>query len=298
VKKISIISTLVFASLNLLPQEYLPLVDTTKIWCTGDIYLVQFGRPPFSYFIKFSQQIVINELNYNTVIRADDEFHNNWYNYGYIREDSTKKVFYKQNMESNDRLIYDFNIQVSDTVFIPFEDEYPLIVANIDTIFFAEKIRKRYYMQRSIEGNPAGSEIWIEGIGCLRGIFESGFAGMVGANTITLCYYENDTLRYIDEYYTDCYLGTMNIKELDFEKPSIKIAPNPINNNGKISFTNIKSQFLEIKIYNSIGRLVFNKLITDDTEITINKRNFNSGIFVICIYNKNRLVIANRMIIQ
>ena len=77
------------------------LVQENKLWSNTWIG-TEHGDHYHSYFIKFEGDVKNNNLDYKKILKSDDELHLNWNLQGYIREDSTKKVY-----------IYDENFQKS-----------------------------------------------------------------------------------------------------------------------------------------------------------------------------------------
>jgi len=151
------------------------IVDTTKLWNNFITYynLWYYGTET----IKFTSDTVIEGLNYKKVIRSLEEYPTNWSFYGYIREDTSKRVFYRINGNEPDKIIYDFNIDLYDTVNVyglqNYEDNWFLnmdyYVYAIDCMMIGDSYRKRYYMA----GVEAGVNEWIEGVGGTLGILRN-----------------------------------------------------------------------------------------------------------------------------
>jgi hypothetical protein len=101
-------------------QEYHKLVDTNKLWST--LIVEYIGPPTFdstlkTQHIRFGDDTIINGLIYKKVLETYNENLINWSYSGYIREDSSRKVYYL-NYECYDEeyLIYDFNVNIGDTI--------------------------------------------------------------------------------------------------------------------------------------------------------------------------------------
>ncbi|MBA7546059.1 hypothetical protein ES705_38442 [subsurface metagenome] len=89
-----------------------------------------------------------------------------------------------------------------------------MVVDSINTILINGKYRKQYFLHRQIELDVF-NEIWIEGIGSLYGVLNSGLAGAIGGKRELLCFYENDTLKYQNPNYEICFISTYTGKDLD-----------------------------------------------------------------------------------
>jgi hypothetical protein len=181
-------------------QTYYPLVDANKVW--NNLILWADGISSNNYTVKFTSDTVINSLHYKKVLQIGfDEAP-----VQYIREDSTKKVFYKEVPDSADKLLYDFNIGLHDTFTINTMPAYPvkLIADTIDSVNISGKLRKRIYL--SWVQTNTNSDTWIEGIGSLRGVLTTFNLGLVNSqNDVLLCFTENDTLKYINPEFNACY---------------------------------------------------------------------------------------------
>jgi hypothetical protein len=210
-KKIALLFTMVIGFTITFSQSYFPLVDSSKKWSGMNCGIdpsVSFG--PFdceTSFIRFSEDTTINNVTYLKVYKSDT-LQQTWELQGYIRENIEEKKIYFMNLYGIEGLMYDFNIQVNDTVEV--ENTYypgwlyPLICNNIDSILIGNEYRKRFYL---IDDDII-IDTWIEGIGSEYGILQSTWF-VFGATNDLLCYYENDSLIYIAPY-NDCNIsGTL-----------------------------------------------------------------------------------------
>ena len=200
------------------------LVDTNKLW--SNLFDTHTGGPPPYYlsttFIKFSGDTVINGTYFKKVLATKDSLLSNFFNAGYIHEDSMNKVLYYSPYYSSIRLLYDFNAKVGDTIDIGYSTPIPLVVDTVDSIFIYNQYLKR--MVLSLHGSSG--EQWIQGIGSLCGVLNSGAYFTVGAFHELLCYYENDTLKYSNPAYTNCYYNTVGVNNIFPVKHEVCLYPN------------------------------------------------------------------------
>jgi len=270
-------------------QEYHKLVDTNKMW---SVLLINGTNPYYksTHFIKFQGDTIINDTMYKKVLKAEDEFHNNWELNGYIREDSSRKVYYL-NYECyyEEYLIYDFNVNIGDTINY-FE---PYIVDSIDSIYISNQYRKRIFIHSIIS---SFSDVWIEGIGSIYGVINSMTEGVVGIRFELLCFYENDTLSYIDSSYNECYYNTYNVIEnISVNSPFI-IYPNPATQTINISFNNQQNMPYTFELYNYYGEIICKKQIINSTSFELS--NISNGIYFYIIKdNKNFIIHRNKLVI-
>ncbi len=174
--------------------------------------------------IKFSDDTIIDFLNYKKVYRTTDEFYTNWSLYLFIREDTNQRLYFRSDTSQQEYLLYDFNAYINDTisvwsVFVNVYGDYgfgtnQMIVDSIDTIFFAGQNRKRI----SLGCQYCNEEHWIEGIGNMEhGILNNNMGFINSTGLSLLCVYQSDTLIYSSggncyQFY-DCptkYYGTTN----------------------------------------------------------------------------------------
>lgn len=272
-------------------QEYHKLVDTNKLWSV----LLSNGANPYyksTHFIKFKGDTIINDTMYKKVLKAEDEFHNNWELNGFIREDSTQKVYYKYNSAANEKLIYDFQPNINDTFYFTQYDY--LTVCGFDSIKINDQYRK--VINLYCPSAPSITEKWIEGIGSNRGVIYSGYSLIIGCGYELLCFYENDTLSYIDSSYNECYYNTYGAIENIFVNSSFIIYPNPATQTINISFNNQQNMPYTFELYNNYGEIIFKKQIINSTSFELS--NISNGIYFYIIKdNKNFIIHRNKLII-
>jgi hypothetical protein len=194
-------------------QNSYQIADTTKTWNTmwGGYWALGIAHCGGTKTNKFGNEVIYGDTTYLMVMEATDSLHTNWDMIGYIREDTlTGKVFFRK--WDGEGLIYDFNLQIGDSVTINnyyagFAD-VTLICGNIDSVNINGQFKKRIYLYRYYPGEyPA--DIWIEGIGSTGGLLYSGLGGAAVASPIwkLLCCSQNDTLIYMDSIYNRCFLS-------------------------------------------------------------------------------------------
>lgn len=161
---------------------------------------------------------IINDLVYQKLVGhlAISEPTPNVY-IGAMRFAEDKKVFVYY--DNNEYLLYDFNVQIGDTLNIFGGIEYyidnktlPHIVVNIDTLDDGRiKIISDAIIQEEINGiihEEKRQKIWIEGIGSIDGIVYNTATTMYGSGkTILLCAYHNNDCCYTTDYTSYASLG-------------------------------------------------------------------------------------------
>ncbi len=270
------------------------LVDTNFVWSEINETYNYLDTIRQTKYIKFSGDTIIETKHYKKVMRSDDEFMTTWYHYDdyYIREDTSKKVFLYTNGE--DKLIYDFGVNIGDTINLEYGDSF---IACVDTIYTENVlgINRKKIILRDSSGYNA---IWYEKIGniteqnILLPTYGYGFSGITGPITGILCVKENGNLIYQNPNYSECfYLTDINTGQLN---NTTKIYPNPAKNNLYISIDN-NNLNVNIKLYNSLGKVIYNENFTN--KLIINTSNFLSGIYFLKLTNA-KTNIVEKIIIQ
>jgi hypothetical protein len=225
-KRCKILSLVIMAILSLpfsvIGQNPYQIADTTKLWRTlrggwGAFMVAGCGG---TYTHIFEGEAIVDDQTYLKVYEATDSLYTNWGLTGYIREDTlTQKVYFHAGWEVGEGLIYNFDIEVGDSVYIDnyymdFTDAL-LICDSIDSVAISSEYRKRYYLLPAYGSYYA--DIWIEGIGSIYGLLFSGVygAGYAGGFSYLLCQSQNDTLIYSDTVFESCYINEFYPKILN-----------------------------------------------------------------------------------
>ncbi len=274
-------------------QTYYPLVDTNKLWSTA--YETYTPWQLKSKYFKFSEDTLINSYTYKKIMMSADSLHSVWSCIGFIREDSTKKVFNIMPPDTTESLLYDFNVNIGDTIYL---HEIDFIVDTVDTIFFGEKFRRKIIIYPYFDTSSFAKEEWYEGIGSLEGLLESGTAWAIGSDNFLLCFYENDILKYINPQHSDCYVNInyMNQVENSEKKKDILLYPNPANNQLNI-YCNLDINDFELVIYDIYQRIIRTIPISEKHAI-ISLNDLNNGLYFCMIKKDSQILIKVKLIIQ
>ena len=300
-KRRILLSILILLVINVSAQYNPQLIDTTKHWSIADQPCPGCGGILYSYYIKFQGDTLINSTVYTKVLKSYDEFMEDWELYALIREEDNK--YYLRNLVNEEGLIYDFNVNTGDTVtinnpfgFMPLEAS----IINIDSVFIepANEYRKRIIL---FEYENFGSEeIWIEGIGSLAGITESGWdiSVLTGGHDYTLlCYYEEEELMYKDYLFLTCFYPIVGIHSHNHIEMNVSIAPNPVTDISYIKLENPCSEKLTIKIFNANGYLVKNHQIESSTKYKIDASTYSKGVYFYQVIKENQQIFNSKFIV-
>ena len=220
-----VLMLLIQLSLNSLGQPGYQIADTTKKWNTlyagigaWDILCCEKTKTNV-----FNGDTIIGNLNYLKVLESIDSNQSYWEFKGFLREDSVSRCTYFRS-GNNEGLLYNFNLDINDTVVIhnyyQFGYTAEIICTSIDSVIINGESKKRYLFKDASNGYP-DIDTWIEGIGSIYGILCSGIwaSGMTGGYRNLLCCSQSDSIIYIDSVYNSCYIDDFypNILQDNFD---------------------------------------------------------------------------------
>jgi hypothetical protein len=270
-------------------QGYESLVDTAKRW--NCLHMTAGGPPPqqkSTSNIRFTYDTIISLKTYKVVEGSTDSLHLAWSAFGFIREDTAGKVYYRAFADTSEKTLYDFNLNIGDSILVPpFPFSY-MHVVTVDSVYIYDKFHKRIVF--------AEFETWIEGVGSLCGILMSGYGLVTGTQQFLLCYFEHDTLKYKNPDYTECYYNTVGIDDwVDLQK--INIFPNPFSSSTTIQLSN-PLQSATFCIYDILGKEIKYRENLSGKEIIIQKENMKTGMYFFTIEDRSGFVGKGKMVVE
>ena len=302
---ILILALPIFIGQGVKGQQYVPLVDTNKVWSNWSI-ISYWGTP--TYYIKIGGDTIIDSKQYKKMYRTTDTLQVMWNRYAEgIREDD-KRIYVK--FDSDERMLYDFNIEVGDTFLTNIDYHYcQMVVAVIDSVELENnEIRRRIVFsfesntqneQCVLSNNVIPDEEWIEGIGSKRGLmpvlllYESVLADHW---EFLLCFHENDTLKYINSNFSVCYLA-VNTQEYD-KSQNIKVYPNPFSDYLTLEFEDFTFNHCSILLYNTLGVEVQRIDNITQNRVVIQRNNLPQGFYFLRVICDNKNLGVRKIIIQ
>ncbi|MDD2199815.1 MAG: T9SS type A sorting domain-containing protein, partial [Bacteroidales bacterium] len=295
-------------------QKYYPFPDSNAVWQVSEWC----SDPPncglwVSYCYHYGNDTVINSKTYKAVIRSHLQ-HGGTLNCcglypitgdyigGVLRQDTLdKKVFLYDVVNEQDTLLYDFDLDIGDTLkgFLGLSVMgTTLEVVSIDSLLVGNFYRKRINFDTL--NNPPGVCFLsiIEGIGSTAGLFEkfkpNNFIIPYG-NKLN-CFSENGITLYnsaCPEYAVPCEHITLSIPLINDN--NIKIYPNPVSDYFTISTRECDIP-LKVEVYSISGaKLDEQAIYMDKTRINISS--YKKGTYIIRIQNKHNHIIKSEKII-
>jgi hypothetical protein len=278
------------------------LVDTSKKWNT--MVHSEMGFIVSSDLIRFGGDTTLGTILYKKVLRATDANGTGWYPYGMIRETMDQKVYYRTDTSAQEYLFYDFGAATGDTLLIGslmswnsgvnvYLETVPVVVLSVDSMLIGSQYRKRWNL--GYEGMGWPTDAWVEGMGSMAGVLHENFGFVGGDYHELLCYYQADTLVYLDPDYSDCIVISSDRTELP-GGCAITVNPNPVTGISTVSVTGAcsgKTYWLDV--FSSRGTLVRSGPAGNGTGIRAG--DFTPGLWLFRFTDEGRTVTTLRVII-
>ncbi len=263
---------------------YYPFPERNATWNFTFLAINMSGPEDYveSYSITFSGDTLINNLTYHKLTTPFVALRKGYR--GAIRQDiAAKKVFIVPPAETSEQLLYDFTLQVGDTVkgYISGNDT----VESIDTVLVGSSFRKRWHINSGYRVDI------IEGVGSTYGLLErSPGNGCDFPNFYLDCFKENNQTLLPDSQ-TNCELVS-SVNSIDTDINQIGIIPNSETGSFIIEFYN--SDIREITLIDLYGKVIVH-------HSTINKRtieidNLKVGLYILIGKDTNNRMITKKLI--
>ncbi len=269
---------LVFSLGFLLACKSQSLVKEGRMWSNTSVGTI-YGSSYKSYFIKFEGDTLIKEKQYKIIMRSDDAQHENWYKNGYIREDSSQKVFIYNSQEKKEEILYDFGLETGDSIlshgwYIKVDsvkyDSYGSLSDTLKFIFF-------------------DYGVWIERIGSVSGVLDGidYLHPRTGESRNIICYYENNTVIFHYPSYSSCFPVGVYTKIEEDIKQNASIKASYHNHEIILEVINANIQNSSIQLFDLCGKKVFEKKLHGEKQIIISNCGIRSGIYLCCFRNND-----------
>lgn len=290
------IATILTFSTGLKSQNYVPFPTENVQWNVYLKYSIS-ENPTDTVLLRYvlNADTIINQVKYNKLcLKSNDSDTASNTSIGGIREEDKKIYFIGKDFlgypQEEEIILFDFNVQVNDTVF---HDDYGYffsIIEAIDSIEINGEFRNRYKIHPDSRNSNyyfPDDEYWIEGIGSIK-------TGLLGHITMIptccyqfwehICFKENGVVVYLNPTFSDCLASNLLMEvNLPMTDLQIKIFPNPVTN--QLHIVNNSNENISIKIIDINGRSIIEESL-NKTETTIKFKNIRPGIYNILIVNE------------
>lgn len=224
--------------------------------------------------------------------------------YGFLRQDTAaRKVYWRDQWMSSDTLLYDFTLNVGDTLigFLNCDTSPPLTVNSVDSILVGASYRKRI----NFKSTDVCADYFsiIEGIGGTTGLGIPLCTAPFQNGTMLECFTVNGNLIYTSS--PPCSLDTIpcGTSLVGFDdswynqpKKKLSIFPNPSIENIILECQEIYLP-LHVSVCNMLGRKLLEKEInTEHSEIDISS--FSKGIYFLRAENRKAILTFEKIVKQ
>ena len=311
--------SLLFISFFVNAQQYVSFPTENAQW--NVFYASQWDFSPMdTTLLQYSLQgdTIINETIYRKVVRNTGTLSNPVYNgIGGIREQE-KKIYYVgysyiekmgilHNYDNREILLYDFNKEIGDTVWISEHLKY--VITDIDSVKVGNEYRKRYQIPGPFMTVTGSFDYIIEGIGSVKeGLFGSitPIPTCIGCNQEWrfVCFSQDGETVYKNPEFNDCNSTDKTDPVIDgvnnpVKGPSITVSPNPIAGSGSIRWeTSDYDVHSTIVITDMLGKCVKTINLQGKTEEVINNTDIRPGVYFIHLLTTNNQNYTVKMILQ
>lgn len=208
---------------------------------------------------------------------------------GGLRGDSGR-IYFLPPSESKDTLLYDFTLNVGDTLptsYIYDPAMLGLRVSRIDTVLIGTQYRKKFILSPFQAGCFLGdTATWmIEGIGHRQGLLEPMFCVFEIGCGID-CYSELGKTVFPDSSAWCSF--TIGVAEQAKEEINFAVFPNPVHNKLGVRWDNNSVQ--EITLLNTLGEKIYAEDVNHRSVLSIEVGNLPSGMYLLQARTKNGLL--------
>ena len=286
-------------------NNYKEFPDSNAVWNFHySMHCLQNGTGNEYYSIELKGDTIINSLKYHKLHTPYIESHTsgscNFPTIGYkgaLREDvQQKKVYYIPPFETTERLLYDFNMQIGDTVEgytqEQFQNSVNTVIA-IDSVLINGQDHKRWLL------NTCYDEYLIEGVGATFGLIERSNDCMTDLADFKLLCFRNGGSSIFPDSLSSCNLIT-SIEEKSTSKMSMEIQPNPAEDIVHLKFDGgIQYQDLRLTIHDLHGKLWKAETISSSAPLhSVSVKELETGTYIFRIRDGKGTDIVKKVVVQ
>lgn len=294
-KNTLLLCLLIFSITIVSSQEYKPFPTTNAAWKENHGYVWGSSlHESHNINHEIIGDTIINEKTYSKISKTGRNYYydgsagvDTIFSYdnvyvGAIREDTSKHVYFYGKYETQEKLLYDFNLEVGDTLpeLYGADPDITFIVDSIDSVLVINEYHKSYI----IVADWSDDFKLIEGIGSTCGLLTYG--SFPGLYSTLKCFKQNGVSAYPSG--EECELYTpLGINE----KPDniVAIYPNPTKGFVNFEFADLNIQ--QLTIYTITGETILEKSELQQNEI-IDLSGQESGLYIVKIQSDSDVFIS------
>ncbi len=217
---------------------------------------------------------------------------------GFIREDSSHKVYYLSNLSNptpiqctqetfeSEKILYDFGVNVGDTVeWKPFNN----VVLNVDSV----QAPNGDYLKR-IQFGTFYEDFWIEGLGSTIGLLGSYQPSPFECECGLYCAEASDLLPQNAPPPCGGIISLLSNPEKD---NNLTITPNPVLLNSYLTIHDPAQMPRDILFFDLVGRLIYHEN-HNTGNVLIATNNFSHGCYMVIITKPDQTIFKKLLVIQ
>jgi len=281
----TLIQLAVFCQVINAQDTYHPFIEEGKTFAIAEYDYSQICMWDNVYRLRFGIDTIIEGQAYKQMERLNYTSSNdcppftagnNWVGLNeFIREDILeRKVYYRDINSETDKLLFDFSLEIGDTLVndLILNDFY-IVDTIVDYQLLNGTIVKKFVFEEIVANNELFC--YMEGIGSSNGVLNH-FGDGIGFGSELLCVDLNSELIYDG----DCSGYVLETEEENQNK--FHIYPNPTSDFINIEFENLLHS--KVQVIDATGRPVQSIQLNDSPQ-RINLENLNPGIYFLVINN-------------
>jgi hypothetical protein len=290
-------------------QSSFVFVDSTGTWSVATTF--PHGSSQFPNFVEtttktygFKGDTLINSVLWRQMFSTPDTNFSSSPNLkavGYARAVNNLVLFIDTLADLD--TIYDFNLQVGDSVFYNFiYDSAYIHVSKVDSVVISGNIHKRFFFTEPAIPSTFTylGEIWLEGIGSLHGPLNSRYPHLrqtsVPDSVILTCY-KSDTIMWSNPYYNACNTNILlSNKDLAAVDNKVSIYPNPFPTQTTLQTAN-RLINASLTVYNSVGQTVKHVDNLAGQTVTFHRDNLPSGLYFVRLTQDGNTISSDKFVI-
>lgn len=247
--------------------SYRPMISPLNEWiCDNDNILFSHPKDSIIRFSFSSDSTLIGGKYYRQVVygyNASGELKSKG---DYYREEQGKVYVYGLFNTKSERLVFDMNFNVGDTLAGINNIAQPvLMISEVGTYLLSDNVPRKYYISETATG--CGQKV-IEGMGSLDYFFNLIPCGVADGVVYPIrCFSTNGQMLYHRKDVGLCFsTATKEVTSVNFS-----VFPNPTEGNITMQYEALPYTALSWNVYDCLGKLVFKKsLQNDDNQSTTN----------------------------
>jgi hypothetical protein len=276
-------------------EEYHPFPTKNTVWAENYYPGDAPNFKPYHYFALKGNDTIINGYHYEKLYFSYDTVFTENKLCGALREEN-KRIYYYSIDSLNcshmpipldtEIVLFDFNLQLGDTITSEkFRVGYPgyIVVNAIDSMFIDQKYRKVFSF--GYDNQTITDAKWIEGIGCIRGLFAD--VGVVGwwTNRLICCIIDNNVIYHHGYENEGCYYLYSDNLQLLNNSLKFKIIPNPVDLSARIEFE--KPEYQKLVISDQSGKRLMEYNVEGKQSLIIDRKWLPKGLYFLSVYDKS-----------